>query len=213
MRNKGNEEAMLELDLSGVEGLLNTNLPSPDLLDFYQRLDEREIVWNSFIDDSMIDISMYVIAWNKEDAGLAADERKPIKIFINSDGGDPFVVMNLADVIALSVTPVVTIGMGRVYSAACMLFMAGHRRLTLPSTTFLLHDGSCGLKGDMAKIMDNLEFQKKYEEKYRKYVVENSRIPVEEMERNYRRDWFMFSDEAVLYGVADQVVRSLEEIM
>ena len=213
MKNKDYEDAMFEIDLSDVEALMENTLPSPELLDFYRRLSNREVVWNTLIGDGIIDISLYILKWNKEDYDIPAEQRKPIKIFINSDGGDPTVIMNLADMIALSKTPVITIGMGRVYSAAGMLLMAGHKRLIFPSTTVLIHDGSGGVRGDTAKILDNLEFQRQYEERYCAFVVEHTKISEKVMKQNYRRDWFMFSEEAVSYGVADKIITDIEEIM
>ena len=106
-------KAFLEEDFMDVEDLMETTLPPPTLLEYYRRLNDREILWNDLIDDGMIDIPMYIFKWNKEDKGLPVEERKPIKIFINSDGGTANVTLYTANVIALSKTPVITIGMGR----------------------------------------------------------------------------------------------------
>ena len=121
-------KAFLEEDFMDVEDLMETTLPPPTLLEYYRRLNDREILWNDLIDDGMIDIPMYILKWNKEDKGLPVEERKPIKIFINSDGGTANVTLYTANVIALSKTPVITIGMGRAYSSGGLLLMAGHKR-------------------------------------------------------------------------------------
>ena len=81
------KKAFLEDEFMDVEDLMETTLPPPTLLEYYRRLKDREILWNDLIDDGMIDIPMYILKWNKEDSGLPVEKRKPIKIYINSDGG------------------------------------------------------------------------------------------------------------------------------
>lgn len=79
--------AEFEDDFADMAGVLDTSLPEPGLLELYRRLRKREIVWNEDIDDATIDIALYIKKWNEEDKGVDVNERKPIKIFINSDGG------------------------------------------------------------------------------------------------------------------------------
>lgn len=51
-------KAFLEEDFMDVEDLMETTLPPPTLLEYYRRLNDREILWNDLIDDGMIDIPM-----------------------------------------------------------------------------------------------------------------------------------------------------------
>ena len=182
-------KAFLEEDFMDVEDLMETTLPPPTLLEYYRRLNDREILWNDLIDDGMIDIPMYIFKWNKD------------------------VTLYTANVIALSKTPVITIGMGRAYSSGGLLLMAGHKRYIFDSTSILIHDGSTGAVGDTGKVLDNLEFTKESEAKVRKFILEHTNIPQDLIDRNYRRDWFMFSDEAIKYGVADEIITDLDEII
>lgn len=206
------KRSMFEDDFMDVEELMDTTLPPPELVEFYRRLREREIVWNDIINDCMIDIPLYIFKWNKEDAEIPVEERKPIKIFINSNGGDVNVTLFTASVIALSKTPVITIGMGRAYSSGGLLLMAGHKRLIFDTTSILIHDGSTGAIGDTGKVLDNLEFTKESEERVMNFILSHTKIPKELMKENYRRDWFMFSDDAIKYGIADKIITSIDEI-
>ena len=205
--------SMFDDDLEDVGEVLDTRLPTPELLEYYRRLKDREIVWNDIICDSMVEVPLYIIRWNKEDKDIPVQERKPIKIFINSDGGDVNVTLFTANVIALSKTPVLTIGMGRTYSSGGLLLMAGHKRLIFEATSILIHDGSTGAVGDTGKVLDNLEFTKESERRTCQFILDHTRIPKELLDRNYRRDWFMFSDEAIKYGVADQIITDMDEIL
>lgn len=67
-------------DFEDVQELIEDVLPDPSLLEFYRRLKKREILWNDEIDDTTIDIALYIKKWNEEDRGIAAENRKPIKI-------------------------------------------------------------------------------------------------------------------------------------
>ena len=98
-------------DFIDVGGVLDTTLPDPTMVEYYRRLKKREILWNDDISDATIDIALYIKKWNAEDKGIAPEERKPIKIFINSDGGSVDTVLHIIDMIHLSKTPIYTIGM------------------------------------------------------------------------------------------------------
>lgn len=215
MKSKETKKLMDEFneDFSDMEGLFDTTLPDPTMVEFYRRLKNREILWNDDIDDATIDIALYIKKWNDEDKDLAIEDRQPIKIFINSDGGYVATVLHVIDIIHLSKTPVYTIGMGRVYSAGGLLLMAGHKRYIFPHTSCLIHDGSSGAIGSIGKMIDNLEFTKELEKRIKQYILSSTRITEEIYDQNYRRDWFMFSEEIIKLGIADEIVTDIDTIL
>lgn len=210
---KNSIKGEFEDDFEDVQDLMENMLPDPTLLEYYRRLKKREILWNDEIDDTTIDIALYIRKWNEEDRGIAPKDRRPIKIFINSDGGSVDTVLHIIDMIHLSKTPVYTIGMGRVYSAGGLLLMAGHKRYIFPHTSCLIHDGSSGTIGSIGKMLDNLEFTKELEIRMKAYILSSTRITEEVYDRNYRRDWFMFSDEIIELGIADEIVTDIDTIL
>ena len=215
MKSKETKKLMDEFneDFSDMEGLFDTTLPDPTMVEFYRRLKNREILWNDDIDDATIDIALYIKKWNDEDKDLAIEDRQPIKIFINSDGGYVATVLHVIDMIHLSKTPVYTIGMGRVDSAGGLLLMAGHKRYIFPHTSCLIHDGSSGAIGSIGKMIDNLEFTKELEKRIKQYILSSTRITEEIYDQNYRRDWFMFSEEIIKLGIADEIVTDIDTIL
>lgn len=215
MKNMHNKKGIGEFteEFYDVEALMETSLPDPTLLEFYRRTQKREILWNDDIDDSTIDIALYIKKWNEEDKGKTVEDRKPIKIFINSDGGSLDTVMHIIDIILLSKTPVITIGMGRVYSAGGLLLMAGHKRYIFNHTSCLIHDGSSGAIGNIGKLLDNLKFTEASEQRIKHYITTQTRITAEMYEDNYRRDWFLFSDEMIRLGIADEIVTDIDTIL
>lgn len=208
--NRFDFEVLIDDD---IKTLSKTNLPDYYLLSFYKRLVNREIFWNDDIDTDLVDFSWQILEWNRQDKDTLIENRKPIIIYINSDGGCLNSVMNFIDVIKLSKTPVITIAMGKAYSAGGLLLMAGHKRYIFKDTTFLLHDGSTGAFGSVSKVVDSLEFTQKTEKRMKEFILSNTDIDEDLYDKNYRRDWFMFSDEIIKYGVADKIITDLNEIL
>lgn len=203
----------IELDFGEIANLLDRTLPDPSLLEYYRMRTRREIMWNSDIEDDILEVSLAIRKWNVEDNGIEVDKRVPIKIFINSDGGSVDAVMNVIDLIKLSKTPVITIGMGKVYSAGGLLLMAGHKRYIFKHTSCLIHDGSSGAVGSIGKLIDNLKFTEKLEALIKEYIISSTKITEQMFDANYRRDWFMFSDEMLELGVADEIIDDIDTIL
>lgn len=208
-----NRSSLFAEDFEDISDLMDTALPPPELVEFYRGLNNREIVWNDVISDCTISVPLYIIKWNREDRSIPIEERKPIKIWINSDGGDTNVTLFLANIIALSKTPIITIGMGRSYSSGGLLLMAGHKRLVFDSTSVLIHDGSSGAIGDTGKVIDNLEFTKEMEVRVRDFILKHTKIPADLLDKNYRRDWFLFSEDVIKYGIADKIITDIDEVI
>ena len=161
------------LSTNCLSDLANVKLPDPTLLDYYKRLEDRCILWNTEIEDDFVEIYQDILRWNKEDISknLKREKCKPIKIYINSDGGSVSAVFTIIDLILMSYTPVITIGLGKCYSSGGLLLMAGHQRLLLPNCTLLIHDGQSGARGAIGKMLDNLEFTKELEVKIKSMMV------------------------------------------
>ena len=197
----------------GIKDLANLKLPDPNLLDYYNRASRREIFWNSGVDDTLADISMMIIDWNREDKGKPIEDRQPIKIYISSDGGAVDPTLNFIDIVTLSKTPVYTIAMSRAYSSGGLMLLAGHKRFIFSNTTFLLHDGSMGAIGDTSKVMDRMELTQKQEKKIKEFVLDKTTLTSKMYDKNYRKDWFLASDEIIKFGFADKIITDLDEIL
>lgn len=202
------------LEESGLSEAASVRLPDPTLLDYYTRRNERCILWNDDIEDGFVEIYQDILRWNKEDVGKEVSEMRPIKIYINSDGGSVSAVFTIIDLILMSRTPVITIGLGKCYSSGGLLLMAGHKRLLLPNCTVLIHDGQSGSYGAIGKMLDNLEFTKELEVKIKDYILSRTSITEDDYDKNYRRDWWIFANDAVeKYHIADKIVTNIEEIL
>lgn len=202
-----------DIESMNIEGLVDTHLPDPYLYEYYRRLSNREILWNCGVDSTIIDVSMLIQRWNREDKGKPVEKRVPIKIFINTDGGSIEDAMNVIDMISISKTPVYTIGMSKVLSAGGILLMAGHKRYIFKNTICLIHDGMSGAVGNIGKMIDTLSFTQDSEKRLKKFVVEHTKISEELYDANYRKDWYLFSEEMIEYGVADEIITDIDLIL
>lgn len=189
------------------------SLPDPGYYQYYRNLDSRRIIINSKCDENLISDANMILLWNEEDFGKPVEERQPIKIMINTNGGDVANAMHLVDVIMASKTPVYTIGLGMIYSAGALIFLAGHKRMIFKNTTMLIHDGIIAIGESAGKFYDAAKFVEKQNEKINKFICEHSNITFEEINQKYRYDWFMFDDEIIDKGCADSVINDIDEVL
>lgn len=152
------------------------------------------------------DIVQFILQYNKEDAGIPVDERKPILLFILSNGGAVDVGFELIDVIELSTTPVYTINIGYQYSMGFLIGLAGHKRFATKNARFLMHDGSNFVWDSSAKVRDQMKFQEVSEKRIKNYVLSHSKLTEAEYDEKYRVEWYMFADEAKERGFVDYII-------
>jgi len=160
LERKLNAEEMEELitllfqnaTLGGIdefEKVKDLTLPDPRYVEYFKNEAARNIYLEEDIDESSIGIVNSIIEWNTNDdlLELPAEQRRPIKIYINSSGGLLEESFAICDAILMSKTPVYTINIGRAMSAAALIFLCGHKRIAAPSAQFLLHLGCGGTGG------------------------------------------------------------------
>ena len=130
----------------------NLQLPDPELRNFYIDLDNRTFWLDDEVTPFLLELTRYIIYWNKEDKEVPIEQRKPIRILIFSPGGDLETYRSISDIIQLSKTPIIGINMGVAYSAAAMIFLSCHTRLMLPSASVLFHKGSSQMSGSFNEV-------------------------------------------------------------
>ena len=98
--------------------------------------------------------------WNRrdEEEDLNIEERKPIKIYIDSCGGSLTDAFTIIDSIRMSKTPVITIATGCAYSAGFFIFISGHKRIAYPHASFLYHEGSATNGGTASQFRNFADF-------------------------------------------------------
>ena len=79
-------------------------------------------------------------------------------------------------------------------------------------TTALIHSGSTGAVGNTDKVLDNFEFTQRQEKRVKDFIVANTNITEKLYTKNYRKDWWLMSDEIISLGLADKIITDLDEI-
>ena len=170
-------------------------------------LQARKLYLNSEIDMcSVEDIVKHILRYNVEDRGVPVEERKPIMLYVTSNGGEVYAGYELIDVIMNSQTPVYTINMGYQFSMGFLIGMAGHKRFATKHAKYLQHDGSSMAWNSSAKVRDEIEFQEENERRMREYILSRSNITPELYDSKFRVEWYMFADEAKRLGVVDYII-------
>lgn len=174
---------------------------------YLQDLKQRKLFLNSEIDQmSIADIAKHILQFNKEDSGKAPDIRVPILLYVVSNGGEVDSGFELIDIIQSSKTPVYTINLGYQYSMGFLIGLAGHKRFATKNAKYLMHDGSNFVYNSGAKAQDQMEFNRKVEERVKQYILSRSKVTSSEYDSKLRVEWYLFADEAKEKGFVDYII-------
>lgn len=200
--------------LAGMtEGIANMQLPDPALRNYYKDEQDRIFWLDGAVSECAEDLIRMILRCNKEDKGKPAEDRIPIKIFIDSPGGDVTFMWTIINMIETSKTKVITINYCTAYSAAAEILASGHERYALKGTHVMVHLGSCSYSGDVA----NVETTKKYFDNLSKktvdHLLEKTKINPKMFKKKTLTDWFMDEDEALENGIIDKIVEDFDEIL
>lgn len=192
------------------ESIENMQLPNPDLLTYYKDEQDRILWVEGEIGDGLFELSKLILRYNKEDKDLPVEQRKPIKIFINSNGGDLDSTLAFIGLVEISKTPIWTINACWAYSAAGLILMAGHKRFALPNTECLIHSGSGQLGGTFDQTTEQMKNYKILVDKMRDFILAKTKIDQKLFKKNSAKDWYIYTDEMLDYGIVDKIVDNLD---
>lgn len=158
-------------------------------------LENRRLFINDVIDSDVIDTIVYhILRYNREDKDIPVESRKPILLYVNTNGGSVPDGYALIDVIMTSKTPVYTINQGYCYSMGFLIFISGKKRFAMPNSTFLMHDGSSFAWDSTAKMKDRVDFEAGQVEVHTKnYIIAQTKIDEKLYDEKYRVEWYFLS--------------------
>lgn len=132
----------------------------------------------------------------------------PIKIYIDSFGGQVYQCFGLISVIERSHTPIHTIVTGCAMSAGFMILISGHRRFAHKLSTPLYHQVSSGTSGTVKEMEEKLEESKRLQSQLEDIVKEKTKITKKRLREIFetQKDWYMTSKEARELGVIDEIL-------
>lgn len=159
-------------------------------------------------------IVKFILDCNREDQGKCREERIPIKLYIDSPGGDIGEGLALISAIQISKTPIYTINVGEWSSMAFLIGIAGHKRFSLPYSTFLLHEGTSFAGGATNKVQDRVEFDKRLEQQIIKpHVLSHGKMSATDYDALTRVEYYMLPEDALEKGFIDEIVSDIDTIL
>ena len=140
---------------------------------------------------------------------------EPIRIFIDSPGGDADAGYAVFDMIRFVKPMVWTIGMGLVASAAAIIQLASpkERRVGLPNSHYLIHQPLSGIRGVATDIEIHARELDKLREKINRLISEETGVAAQQVEKDTDRDYLMNAEEAVKYGLISRVIAKRDELV
>jgi ATP-dependent Clp protease protease subunit len=174
--------------------------------DIYSRLlKDRIIFLGQPIDDHVANIIIAQLLFLEAD-----DEKKDIKIFINSPGGVVTSAMAIYDTMQFVKPDVQTICIGQAASAASILLAAGQKgkRYTLPNSRIMIHQPMGGFEGQATDISIQAKEILRIKDRLNEIMAHHTGQSLSKIKTDVERDYFMSAEEAKKYGIVDEIISS-----
>jgi ATP-dependent Clp protease, protease subunit len=177
--------------------------------DIYSRLlKDRIILIGRPIDDVVANLVVAQLIYLSAD-----DPEKEIQIYVNSPGGSVTAGFAIYDTMQYVRSPISTVCIGRTASFGTVLLMAGAkgRRFSLPNATIHMHQpliGGKGLQGQASDLDIHAREILRIKVVLNDLIVKHTGQPLERVERDTDRDYFLSPEEAISYGLIDGLIQS-----
>lgn len=147
---------------------------------------------------------------------LADESAKPIQVYVNSPGGHVESGDTIHDIIKFvrSSVPIYMIGTGWVASAGALIYLGAEKKLRfcLPNTRFLLHQPMGGVQGNATDIDIEAREIIKMRERLNQIIADDTGQSLERVRKDTDRNYWMTAGEAIDYGVAGKIIRTIAEL-
>ncbi|WAM34362.1 ATP-dependent Clp endopeptidase proteolytic subunit ClpP [Caldicellulosiruptor morganii] len=172
--------------------------------DIYSRLlKDRIVILSGEITDDIASLIVAQLLFLE-----AEDPDKDIYLYINSPGGSVTAGFAIYDTIQYIKPDVSTICVGMAASMGAFLLAAGAKgkRFALPNSEIMIHQPIGGVRGQATDIKIHAEWILKIKQRINRILAERTGQPIEVIERDTERDFFMTAEEALKYGIIDRVI-------
>ena len=145
---------------------------------------------------------------------LEADSEQPVKVFIDSPGGDADAGYAIFDMLRFIAPKVITVGMGMVASAAALVHLAASKenRLSLPNAHFLIHQPLSGIRGVATEIEIHARELEKLRDRINRLIALETGQELEKVSEDTDRDYWLNAEEALGYGLISRIITSRAEL-
>ena len=171
--------------------------------DIYSRLlNDRIIFLSDEVNDATASLVVAQLLFLE-----AQDPDKDISFYINSPGGSVTAGMAIYDTMNFIKCDVSTICIGMAASMGAFLLSAGAKgkRIALPHSEIMIHQPLGGAQGQASDIKIRADLILRTRDMLNKILAENTGKPIEQIERDTDRDYFMTAEQALEYGIIDKI--------
>ncbi|MBI4142814.1 ATP-dependent Clp endopeptidase proteolytic subunit ClpP [Candidatus Uhrbacteria bacterium] len=172
--------------------------------DIYSRLlKDRIIFLGEPVDDAMANTIIAQLLFLESE-----DPKKDIKLYVNSPGGSVTAGLAIYDTMQYIKPDVATICIGMAASMGAVLLAGGAKgkRYCLPNAEVMIHQVMGGAEGQASDIKIRAERILKIKDLLNRILAKHSSQPLEKVEKDTDRDYFMSAEEALAYGLIDKVI-------
>jgi ATP-dependent Clp protease protease subunit len=172
---------------------------------FSRLLKERIIFLPSYIEDDMANLVIAQLLFLE-----AEDADKDVYLYVNSPGGAVTAGLAIYDTMQYIKPAVATICMGQAASMGALLLCAGAKgkRFALPHSRIMIHQPLAGVQGQATDIDIQAREILRIRDELNRIMVTHTGQPVERIQRDTDRDFFMTAEQAKEYGLVDHVIAS-----
>src|SRR5438105_2276116 len=176
--------------------------------DIYSRLLKERIVFiGTPIDDQVANLVVAQLLFLQSE-----DPDKEIALYINSPGGQVTAGLAIYDTMQYIRPPVSTICIGMAYSMAAVLLAGGAagKRYALPHANILIHQPWGGMQGQASDIQIHAKEILRTRELLNQILARHTQQPIERVQQDTERDYFLTPESAKAYGLIDDIIQSPE---
>ena len=177
--------------------------------DIYSRLlKERVVFLGTAVDDQIANAIVAQLLFLEADA-----PEKDIFIYINSPGGSLTAALAIYDTMQYITCDISTICIGLAASAGALLLMAGTKgkRFSLPNSEIMIHQPSASTGGQITDIEIHANQFKRNKVRMNEIMAHHTGQTVKKVAADTERDNFMFTEEALKYGIIDKIIAKREK--
>ena len=145
---------------------------------------------------------------------MSVESDEPITLYINSQGGHVESGDTIHDMLRFVKPRVRMVGTGWVASAGALIYVAVPKedRFCLPQTRFLLHQPAGGMAGTASDIDIEAREILRMRQRLNQIFAEQTGQPLERIEQDTRRNFWLSAEEAIEYGLAGKIVRHIDDV-
>jgi ATP-dependent Clp protease, protease subunit len=179
--------------------------------DIYSRLLKERIIFIGMpIDDEVSNLIIAQMLFLE-----AEDSEKDINIYVNSPGGVVSAGLAVYDTMQYLKSPITTICIGQAASFAAILLAAGTKgkRYALPNARIMIHQPLGGAQGQATDIEIQTKEILRMKKLLNEILAKHTTQPISKIEKDSDRDFYMSAQEALAYGIVDEVIESKKGII